>query len=156
MANDTNNTIAVIRKLIETCRDGQAGYMEAAEVAKNSELRNFFSQQSLERSKFAGELENIARNLGEANPNRGTSYANKLHRAWIDLKQRLGAGDASVLSSVQLGESYAKIQYKEAMRADLPANIHAIIERQAESVSTAYDEVNAVSSIYRDVYKKAA
>lgn len=149
MADDTMITI---EKLIETCRDGQAGYLEAAEVARNSELRNFFSHQSLERSRFAGELETVARNLGEAKPSRGPSYVNKLHRAWIDLKQMLGGGDASVLSSVELGESYAKTHYQEALRANLPADVHEVIERQAESVLAAYDEINALSS----VYKKAA
>jgi uncharacterized protein (TIGR02284 family) len=149
MADDTIDTIV---RLIETCRDGQAGYLEAAELARNGELRNFFAHQSLERSKFAGELESVARNLGDAAPGRGPSYAARLHHAWIDLKQMLGGGDASVLSSVELGESHAKSHYKEALQADLPAYVHDIIERQAESVSAAYDEVNALSS----VYKKAA
>lgn len=151
-----DNVINIIGKLIETCRDGQAGYLEAAELARNSELKNFFAQQSLERSKFARELENVARHLGESDPERGPSYANKLHRAWIDLKQKLGGGDASVLSSVELGDSFAKSSYKEALRADLPAFVHEVIERQAESVMAAYDEVIALGSVYRNVYKKAA
>ncbi len=67
-AEMADDTIKMIEKLIETCRDGQAGFLEAAEHTRNSELRDFFSSQSLERSKFAGELESVARHLGQAEP----------------------------------------------------------------------------------------
>jgi uncharacterized protein (TIGR02284 family) len=149
MANDI---IEVLEKLIETCRDGQAGYLDAAEHSRNAELRNYFQRQSMERSKFAGELEKVAQRLGESDPGRSPSIANKLHRAWIDVKYRLGGGDASVLGSVEAGEDNAKHHYLEALRADLPVDVRTIIERQAESVFDAYAQVRTL----RDVYKRAA
>jgi uncharacterized protein (TIGR02284 family) len=149
MADDI---IEVLEKLIETCRDGQAGYLDAAEHSRNPELRNYFQRQSMERSKFAGELERVARRLGERGPGRSPSMANKLHRAWIDVKHRLGGGDAGVLGSVEVGEDNAKKHYQEALRADLPYDVHTIIERQAESVFDAYDQVRTL----RGVYKSAA
>jgi len=149
MANDT---VDIIEKLIETCRDGQVGYLEAAEHARNKELRDYFQHQSMERSKFAGELVKVALHLGETDPDRNPSIANKLHRAWIDVKQRLGGGDASVLGSVEVGEDNAKHHYQEALLADLPPDVHSMIERQAESVFDAYDQVRTL----RDMYKRAA
>ena len=142
----------VIEKLIETCRDGQAGYLEAAEHAKNAELRAFFSGQSMERARFAAQLESVARRLGAADPSRGPSIASKMHCAWIDLKHRLGGGDAGVLGCVEAGESTAKNHYLQALRAGLPPEVQTILERQAESVSAAYDQVCAL----RSMYKKAA
>jgi uncharacterized protein (TIGR02284 family) len=148
-AEMVDNTIDVIEKLIETCRDGQAGYLEAAEHARNHELRAFFSQQGLERAKFAGELESEARHLGEADPERKPSVASTLHRAWIDLKHKLGAGDESILESVESGEHNARNHYHEALRAGLPRNLQEIVERQAESVFAAHDQVRTLQGVYK-------
>jgi uncharacterized protein (TIGR02284 family) len=147
-----NETLDHIDKLIETCRDGQEGYRDAAEHAKDSELKGFFNRQSLERSRFAGELENIAQRLGESDPDRSPSMANKLHRAWINLKEKLGAGDASILESIEAGEDTAKKNYQEALEAGLPADVFAIVEQQAQFVFAAHDRVRML----RDEYKKAA
>lgn len=150
MAADTVGSLPeLINKLIETCRDGQAGYLEAAEHAHNTELRQFFSERAFERARFAAELERVALRLGEPSPG-GTSFANLMHRAWIDLKCKLGAGDASVLASVEAGEANAKEHYKQASAAALPPEVKSIIERQAESVSVAYSQVCALRSIYKN------
>jgi uncharacterized protein (TIGR02284 family) len=151
-AEKVNDTLNVIEQLIETCRDGQAGYLEAAEYAHNHELRAFFSQQALERAKFAGELESEARHLGESDPSRKSSMAGSLHRAWIDLKHRLGGGDASILESVGVGENIAREHYQDALKAGLPSDLQEIVERQAESVFGAHDQVRTLQG----VYKKAA
>jgi uncharacterized protein (TIGR02284 family) len=149
MADDS---LDIIAKLIETCRDGQAGYLEAAELARNHALRGFFSNRAMERARFAAELEHIAIRLGEADPSRGPSLANQLHRAWIDLKNRLGGGDASVLESVEVGESNAQHHYRAALQAGLPPEMHRVVEEQAESISAALDQIRTL----RDVYKRAA
>src|ERR1700681_2950147 len=104
MADDT---IDIVEKLIETCRDGQEGYRDAAEHTHTAELKEVFNRQSLERAKFAGELESVAQRLGESDPDRSPSIASKLHRAWFDLKQKFGGGDLSVLESVEAGEDNA-------------------------------------------------
>jgi uncharacterized protein (TIGR02284 family) len=151
-ADMADKNMDVIKKLIETCRDGQAGYLEAAEHARNTELRAFFSGQSMERARFAAELESMARRLGEADPSRGPSLANQMHRAWIDLKHRLGGGDGGVLGSVEAGERNAKDHYLQALDAGLPPDAQTILERQAESVFAAYNQVCTL----RNVYAKAA
>jgi uncharacterized protein (TIGR02284 family) len=151
-AEMTDYTITVIEKLIETCRDGQAGFLEAAEHTGNSELKAFFSRQSLQRSKFAAELESVARNLGWTDSERSASVAGKLHRAWIELRHKLGGGDARVLAAVENGEHNARNNYQEALHAGLPADVQSIIERQAESVFAAHELVRTL----QDVYKSAA
>jgi uncharacterized protein (TIGR02284 family) len=151
-AGSVSDQLGIINKLIETCRDGNAGYLEAAEFAHNAELKTFFSNHAMERARFAAELERAAQRLGEAKTNTSPSLAGTVHRAWIDLKHKLGAGDGSVLSSVETGESNAKARYAEALAADLPQEIRGVVERQAESVSMAYSQVCAL----RSMYKKAA
>lgn len=151
-AEMADNTLDIVEKLIETCRDGQAGYLEAAELARNEALKELFSRQAMERARFAAELEHLALRLGENDSERTPSIANTLHRAWIDLKHRMGGGDASVLASVETGEANAKSHYRDALLAGLPPNVHAIIEEQAESVFAALDQVHTL----RDVYTRAA
>ena len=62
MNND--KVIGTLNDLIETCRDGQNGYKEAAENATSHELKGFFSDASLERARFVGELQEQVRTLG--------------------------------------------------------------------------------------------
>jgi uncharacterized protein (TIGR02284 family) len=142
--------LELIKKLIETCRDGQAGYLEAAEHARNAELRSFFSTQSMERARFAAELESVARRMGEASPAYSPSVASMVHRAWIDLKHKLGGGDCGVLGSVEVGERNAVSHYREALQAALSPEVKSILERQAESVSAAYDQVCTLRNMYRN------
>jgi uncharacterized protein (TIGR02284 family) len=151
-AEMADDTIDIVGKLIESCRDGQEGYRDAAEHTQTAELKDLFNRQSLQRAKFAGELEGVAQGLGESDPNRGPSMANKLHRAWFDLKQKFGGGDESVLKSVEAGEDNAKKHYEEALQAKLPGDVHTIIERQSQSVFAAHDLVRNL----RDRYKNAA
>jgi len=148
MADDT---LDIIDKLIETCRDGQAGYRDAAEHTSNPGLKEFFLSQSLERAKFSGELESMAQRLGEADPNRGPSVSNKIQRAWFDLKQKFGGGDTSILESVESGEDQAKKDYQEALRSPLPLDVKTVIERQAESVFATHQRVRALRDQYRRV-----
>jgi uncharacterized protein (TIGR02284 family) len=147
-----DQTIDVIERLIETCRDGQEGYRDAAAHTQTPELKDFFNRQSLQRAKFAGELESVALRLGESDPDRSSSMASKLHRAWFDLKQKFGGGDLSILESVEAGEDHAKKHYQEALRADLPIDLHEIVDIQAHSVFAAHDQVRSL----RDSLKRAA
>jgi uncharacterized protein (TIGR02284 family) len=138
----------VIQKLIEVCREGHEGYLEAAEHVRNSALRAFFSSQSMERAKFAAELESVARRLGNEDLSQDPSLANLIHRAWIDLKIRFGSNDATVLGAVESGERAAKDLYLQALSAGLPAEVQTLIERQAESVVGAYDQVCTLHNVY--------
>ena len=63
-----NNTTSILNDLIETLKDGQQGFREAAEDVKSSDLKTLFSEYSLQRSQFAGELQSLAHSLGEKEP----------------------------------------------------------------------------------------
>src|ERR1700680_1835645 len=87
---DENNAISVLKKLIEVCKDGQRGYLEAATHVKRSDLKTFFNEQSLERARFAGELEAELIRLGKPDNKVAGSVGGTLRRAWIDTKVSLG------------------------------------------------------------------
>jgi uncharacterized protein (TIGR02284 family) len=149
---DENNAISVVENLIETNKDGQKGYQDAAQHVKRSDLKTYFNEQSLERSRFAGELEGELVRRGKPDKKVSGSASAALHRAWIDTKVALGGGDKTILESVEKGEDDAKDTYNKALTGSLPGNLMEIVRRQAASVQRAHDKVKML----RDSAKAAA
>jgi uncharacterized protein (TIGR02284 family) len=147
-----HDALSVLEDLIETCKDGQKGYRDAAAHTKRSDLKLYFDEQSLERAHFAGEMEAEVIRLGEPDKKITGSASGALHRAWIDTKVSLGAGDTAILESVEAGEDRAKEAYQKAATADLPEDLARIVRRQAASVQKAHDQVRSL----RDAAKAAA
>ncbi|MGA9768510.1 MAG: PA2169 family four-helix-bundle protein [Blastocatellia bacterium] len=139
---DNDKAISCLNNLIETCRDGQNGFKEAAENVKNTELKSFFNQASLDRASFVGELQQEVRRLG-GDPENSGSTAAALHRAWIDIKGTFtGKSDESILSECERGEDSAVDAYKDALKDEnLPHDLRALVERQFGSVKQAHDQV---------------
>jgi uncharacterized protein (TIGR02284 family) len=141
---DQDNAVTVIEKLAEICKDGEKGYKDAAEHSKRSDLKTFFITQSSERARFARELQSALAKLGRPEKKESGTVAGALHRAWIDTKVGLGAGDKSILESVEKGEDEAKEAYQEAIRASLPTDVAEIVSRQARSIQAAHDQVKTL------------
>jgi uncharacterized protein (TIGR02284 family) len=148
---NTDEVVDVLEQLIETCRDGENGYRQAAEHAKDPELASFFRTQSAQRATFARELEAEAQRLGKSEPKDSGSVSGAMHRAWIDVKEKLGGGDTTILESVEQGEDNAKKNYEEALTKDLPENLSGLIRRQAQAVFSAHDRARTL----RDARKAA-
>jgi uncharacterized protein (TIGR02284 family) len=142
---NTKKVVSMLEELVETCRDGQNGYRDAAEHVTDSNLRHFFNQQSLERAGFAAELEEELIKLGEKDPDRTGSAVAGIHRAWIDVKSTLGGGDHAILESVESGEDNARNSYaKAAQSANLPEYLAVIVRRQYAAVQAAHDHIRSL------------
>jgi uncharacterized protein (TIGR02284 family) len=138
--------ISTINGLIETLKDGQQGFKEASEAVKDSQLKSLFSEYSLQRAKFAGELQSEAISLGESNPENSSSTAGALHRAWIDLKSAITSqDDHAILAECERGEDSAVAEYKKAMEEEqLSSPIRETISRQYTDVKSAHDRIKAL------------
>jgi uncharacterized protein (TIGR02284 family) len=155
-----NNAVSVVKELIETCKDGQKGYQDGASKVKRSDVKTFFNEQSQERGRFAGELEAELHRLEAGDKDKDKekdkkvsgSVAGSLHRAWIDAKVSLGAGDKAILEWMEQGEDRAKDAYQKASSASLPPNVTELVRRQAASVQKAHDKVKSL----RDTAEAAA
>lgn len=142
---DPKDTLTTINDLIETCKDGQEGFRTASEGSSESDLKELFSSYSLQRSKFAGELQTEAKGLGDKTPEETSSLAGAAHRGWMNIKSALTSKDRhSILSECERGEDVAVGAYKEALESDLPANIRQIVERQSREVKAAHDKIRAL------------
>ena len=148
---DASSILDVLHELIETCRDGETGYAHAAGIVTDPELKSYFTEQSKERHRFLGELQQLAQRGGETRPDTSGSVVGTLHRAWFEAKVDVGLGDQSVLNSVESGEDAAKRAYEKALGSTLPGPVQAAIQRQAESVFDAHDHVRDL----RDLGKAA-
>ena len=137
MADDT---LDLLKDLIQTCKDGETGYLHAAGVATDPQLKAYFTEQSLERARFGKDLRAEAERLGEK-PETSGSVSAVLHRVWFETKATVGMGDQSILNSVEQGEDRAKKEYENALSSQLPDDVRSIVQRQAESVIKAHDHV---------------
>ena len=135
--------IDTLNNLIETCRDGQNGFLEAAENLENPQFKTFCNERSRERANYVTELQSEVRSLG-GDPEQEGSTSAAIHRAWMDLKSSLGGGDKAILSSIESGEDSAVEQYQEALEENLPVNLRSIIERQYQEVRRSHDQVKVM------------
>ncbi len=151
--SQNKETISTLNSLIETLKDGQEGFRQASDGVKNSQLKSVFSELSLQRSKFAGELQNHVIQLGEPDPEDSSSTSGALHRAWINIKSAITSeSDHQILTECERGEDSAVAEYKKAMEANLPAPIADTVSKQYTDVKAAHDRVRAL----RDASKNAS
>lgn len=138
---DNDKVISILNDLIETCRDGQNGFKEASENAKSPDLKSFLQEESLERAKCVGELQQQVRALG-GDPEKKGSTAGAMHRAWINIKGTLtGKDDKSILSEVERGEDSAVEAFEKALKEGLPMNVRTIVEKQYREIKAVHDQV---------------
>jgi uncharacterized protein (TIGR02284 family) len=141
MALSTSDFISVLNDLIETCKNGENGFREAAEEVKHPSLKALFLDFANERGKYATELQQRVSQLGQA-PETTGSVGAVLHRRWIDLKSALtGQNDQAIINECERGEDIAVESYRNAMAKDLPSDLKTLVERQFVGVKAAHDKV---------------
>lgn len=142
MTND--EVISTLNGLIETCKDGQDGFMTAAEGVERSDVKSTFYELGQQRSQFAGELQTLVRELG-GDPETAGSISASLHRGWINIKSAVtGQDEAAILNEAERGEDSAKKAYTDALAQDLPANVNSVVQTQAQAVIAAHDKVRSL------------
>lgn len=148
---EAQEEVSTVNDLIETLKDGEEGFKQAAEGVKNAELKMLFGSYSHQRMRFARELETKAKQLGESEPEQSSSTAGVLHRAWINLKSALtSSDDYAVLAECECGEDSAVAEYKKALASSPEAPLREVIARQYSEVKAAHDRVRTL----RDAAKK--
>lgn len=139
-----DDVISCLNGLIQTCKDGQDGFREAASVTEEGAAKTFFDESSRQRATFVGELQSLVRSLG-GDPEKEGSVSAALHRGWIDIKAAIAGNDAhGVLVECERGEDSAKKAYKDALALSLPANVRETVQRQADTVNATHDRVKAM------------
>lgn len=153
---DNDEVISTLNGLIETCKDGQMGFQQASEGVERTDLKSFFSECSVQRSQFAGELQSLVRTLG-GDPEKSGSMAGSLHRGWINIKAAVtGKDEGAILNECERGEDSAKKAYKDALEGSLPTYIREVVQRQFNGVIAAHDKTKALRDAFNNQSTSAA
>ncbi|PYK54598.1 MAG: aldehyde dehydrogenase [Verrucomicrobia bacterium] len=146
------NQNEIIDNLIETLKDGQEGFKQAAESVKDPQLKSLFSEYSQQRARFAVELRSKAQRPDERDSKISGSAAGALHRGWINLKSAITQGDDhAILAECERGEDSAVEEFRKALNDGLSAPVQEIVSRQYAEIKQAHDRVKQL----RDAAKKS-
>ena len=139
MPMDMDEIRSTLNDLIETCKDGQKGFLSSAEKLKDTEIRSLFLKLSRERAQFAGELQAEVTRIGGEPSTSGTT-GGSIHRGWMGLQAALSSSseqDHTILTEAERGEDGAATSYREALNKDLPSDLHKIVRQQYEQIEQA-------------------
>ena len=129
-----------VNHLIEVCRDGQNGFEAAAKATKDTSLQAELMQYSLQRQRFAADLEAAMYSLGEPFRDSGTVGA-ALHRGWMNIKAMISDDRLAVLEECERGEDSAVTAYRDAMSSTIGSTMGTLIESQYEQIQRVHDRV---------------
>lgn len=143
-----DNTVNVLQSIIEKNYDAEKGYKTAMQKAENADLKRFLQHQAVKRSRFATEIDQEIRKLGEA-PKETGSVTGSLHRTWINIKSSLsGDSDESVLEEVITGEKASVNDYQDALEDNLLApQISAVLKAQLAEIQGTLSKVKTLEDI---------
>ena len=142
-AIDHEKVKTTLSKLVDLLRSSHQGFTDLGEHIKDEPVRLFFLKELQERANFAGELENELHRLGVQDVHQSGMLAGTVHRAWGELKAKLGGGDKTLLDTAEQGEDAAKKAYQEALEVHLPADIRDVLTRQQAHILMSHDKVKA-------------
>jgi len=135
----------VLNNLIETLKDGQEGFKQAAEGVSDPKLKSLFRDYSDQRSRFATALQSEARRLGETDPETSSTATGALHRGWMNLKSAITGGDEhAILAECERGEDSAVEEYKKAMADGLSPSAQEIVSHQFAEIKAAHDQIKSL------------
>ncbi|HET7603032.1 MAG TPA: PA2169 family four-helix-bundle protein [Gemmatimonadales bacterium] len=141
---DTEHAVDVLNQLLETARDGEKGFNEAAESTDNPDLRATLQGFAAQRAAFVTELTQLIRSVG-GDPHESGHVAGALHRGWMNVKEAFSKReDKAILEECERGEDYAKKSFTEALDEPLPENVRTVVQRMASEVKMAHDRVRGL------------
>lgn len=135
------NVSVVLNHLIETCKDGEQGFLAAADLVGDPTVKSLFANIAIERATFAEKLLPFAQILGGATAPAGSAGAS-VHRQWMDLRSMLsGHDDRAVLTEVLRGDSVSVLAFKTAVNSVLPMNVRDLIELQYNKLCLEHEKL---------------
>lgn len=130
MLTDTQcNEILV--ELIETCRDGQEGFLLAADGVRESEVRQEFLDSSYQRYEFVKELRTLLREVDGKQPEQGPREGIGVQHGWVNIRSAVAnRNEKQVLEECTFGQDAAINTYREALVMKLPRAILEVLREQ--------------------------
>ncbi|MDH6165480.1 uncharacterized protein (TIGR02284 family) [Variovorax boronicumulans] len=147
---DTDDVIDVLNDLLENARDGEYGFKACADEVESAQLKQVFGDRATQCASAANELAQTIRRLG-GKADDGGSVSGAMHRGWVHVKGTLGADSAlSMLEECERGEDAAVARYRKALKATLPPDVLALVQRQAEGAQRNHDQIKLLRDQMRN------
>jgi uncharacterized protein (TIGR02284 family) len=144
----TVNIIALLNELIETSKDGERGFMKAAEEVQQASVNDALLESAELCSRDARELQDLVLELG-GRPKSDGSVAGALHRGWLGLKFAVGGRtDHAILADCEREEDAAEKRFHDALEQDLPGDVNVVVERLYRAVAQDHDRIRALRDQY--------
>ena len=144
----SKDVISILNDLIETSKDGENGFLEAARLVRDPDLKVLLQRFSEECGNAAKELQECAISAGGYTDNTGSTAA-AVHRQWMDLKAKATPNDEkAVLQECERGEDHAKAVYEKAMRSNIPEPIKSVVKKQYNGTIEHHNRIRALRDQY--------
>lgn len=142
------DTITAFNELIETSLDTERGFRAASEEAYHAELKELLKDCARDSAHAATELQTAVRSMGGRPEEIGTT-ASSLGRGWLHLKAlALGRDEGAILDEVERFEHDAERRYEHALGVDMPLEMHALVQRQYESLRRHHQDLRGIRQRY--------
>jgi uncharacterized protein (TIGR02284 family) len=143
-ALEAADVVRLLEELGATCRDGEAGFRQAAGDFEDPALRERFIKYAQQRAGLASELLGEVQRLG-GEPSAAGRATGAIHRGWVRLKAALtGFDDGAVLSEAERGEDVTVDIYRKALERDLPLETRPVLARQLADIETIHHEIRGL------------
>lgn len=140
--NPNEPVIEKLNELVQVCKDGEAGFKDAAEGVEHEDLKTLFYSYSQQRGEFTGILQELVRSLG-GDPEKEGTFSAAIRRGWMDIKLAVVSNDElAILNECERSEDHAKAAYADALAAGLPANIADVVAQQSHAIVAAHNRIN--------------
>ena len=148
LSND--DVVDVLNDLLENSRDGEYGFRTCAEQVETASAKQLFSSRADGCRQAGDELIPLIRKYG-GEPADGGTVAGALHRGWVQVKGTVGAdSELSILESCERGEDSAIARYRKALKQSLPADVRAVVQKQADGAQRNHDQIRDLRNAARE------
>jgi len=140
-AVSSKDTIDTLNGLIETTKDGEIGFRQAADHAHAPDLRKLLNGYSADCARSAGELQQCVIGLGGKAETGGTAVG-ALHRGWVNLKASMTTDDdLMLLEECERGEDHAKAAYGKALKTPMTDSLRSLLKRHWDGTVAHHDQI---------------
>ncbi|MBI2383492.1 MAG: PA2169 family four-helix-bundle protein [Gammaproteobacteria bacterium] len=143
-----SDVVSTLNGLIETSRDGERGFRMAAEKSHDPQLKSLLLEYAEDCARAVQELQQCVAAMG-AKPDSGGTAAGAAHRGWVNLRTATTRRDESaILQECERGEDLAKAEYQKALKAPIPPDARALVQRQYEGLLQHHDRIRELRDSY--------
>ncbi|WP_276165352.1 ferritin-like domain-containing protein [Zobellia alginiliquefaciens] len=148
MSTYTEEVQTKLNNILEKTYDAEKGFKKAADHAKSTDLKTFFSRKGEERYNFGHELKTEMVRFGQE-IDKGGSATGAMHRSWMDVKAWFSAdNDEAMLEEAITGEKAAIDEYKEVLNdTSLPSSTATLLTQQMNKISTDLSNIKNLESV---------